>query len=127
MEILDLSTKADAAVAIRLIAYVDDAGSTAAFFACFSGDFSGHAQGSLDGSADLQGRGRGEKEAAPGDVEGLGKMFGLIGSDAYGPEAQGRPCVEAGDLAAFCGGFHIVHPSMRPERRAKLEGEVHSA
>src|SRR5215467_9252944 len=84
---LDFHAEADAAVAVRLIANVDHARGTAHFLRGVSGDFGWHSNGGLDGHADLEGsRGR-KEEPAPGDVESLGEMLGLVRSNPHRTEA----------------------------------------
>jgi hypothetical protein len=107
VEALDFGTEADAAIAIGFVANMNDTGSAASLLGGVPGDLGGHAQSGFDRSTYLQGSGRSEKETAAGDVQGFGKVFGLVGCDAYGPEAQRSAGAEAGDLPAFWGGFHV--------------------
>ena len=77
---LDFGAEADAAVAIRLVADVYDAGSAERFFLPAPGDVRRHAQSGFDGHTNRQGGGRCEVEPAAGDIQNFRKMLGFVRS-----------------------------------------------
>src|SRR5215469_5277056 len=87
----DFHAKADAPVSERLVADVHHACGATHLLGTVAGYIRGHANGGLDGHANLQGGGGCEEETASRDVQGFGKVLGLVGGYAHRAEAQRRP------------------------------------
>src|SRR5262249_4341195 len=95
---------------IGLVADVYDASGAAALLGLGPSDFGRHTQSGFDGGAHLQRRrGRKEKTAARG-IQGFGEGFGLDWCCSYSAKPQRGAGIEAGNLAAFCNGFHVEPP-----------------
>jgi len=71
----DFGAEADAAVAIGLIANVDDACTAVSVFLRLAGEVRGHAEHGFDGHADLERGGRGEVKAAARDVQNFREVL----------------------------------------------------
>lgn len=97
----DFGAEANAAVAVGLVADVDDAGAAERFFLRVAGDFCGHTKHGFNGHADLQGCGRRKIKAAARDVQNFREMFRFVRSQTHRAKTERCPKVVAFQMATL--------------------------